>query len=409
MLVVLQSESINTDMKKKETDNKSFDKGIKIATQAIDILSKKSSGSNNELNNFILENKYSKDVIENITDIQYINAIRAENIKARKIESLKKASEKLKNRKNIRRRKSIVISTSISIAAVAMIASFVIFSPANYSNKILSQQSETNSQKILVPTLISGSGKTIEITNNDFIADNATLIDNNTLSYAQTKIDVEKVEHLTYDRIIIPNCYTYTIILSDSSEIKLNAGSELIYPTRFSANKREVTLKGEAYFKVRKSTTPFIVKTSDISIKVYGTEFNINTLGSNSIDALLVEGKIGVKINNSSDSETIMRPNELYSLNRNSGKGELKVVDIENHISWTKNLFKFDNENLDVILQNISNWYGVEFEYQNNKSGSIKIDLKISRNTKKVDIFKAIERVSDIKIINKGGNKYVVE
>ena len=69
------------------------------------------------------------------------------------------------------------------------------------------------------------------------------------------------------------------VVLPDSSEIWLNAGSTVTFPEVFANDKRLVTLDGEAYFTVKKDTTkPFVVETSQLSVKVLGTKFNVKEM-----------------------------------------------------------------------------------------------------------------------------------
>src|SRR5690606_11941597 len=49
-------------------------------------------------------------------------------------------------------------------------------------------------------------------------------------------------------RLTTPKGGTYQIILPDGTKVWLNAGSTLKYPSRFTGNKREVFLDGEAFF-----------------------------------------------------------------------------------------------------------------------------------------------------------------
>lgn len=66
------------------------------------------------------------------------------------------------------------------------------------------------------------------------------------------------------------------LILQDGTEVWLNAKSKLIYPARFTGDKRNVTIEGEAFFKVAKDPSrPFIVSTHDVDMKVLGTQFNV--------------------------------------------------------------------------------------------------------------------------------------
>ena len=58
------------------------------------------------------------------------------------------------------------------------------------------------------------------------------------------------------------------LILQDGTEVWLNAKSKLIYPARFTGEKRQVEVEGEAFFKVAKDPSrPFIVSTHDVDIK----------------------------------------------------------------------------------------------------------------------------------------------
>jgi transmembrane sensor len=67
-----------------------------------------------------------------------------------------------------------------------------------------------------------------------------------------------------------------TIKLDDGSTITLNAGSRISFLQPFPAQKREITLLGEAFFQVAKdSRRPFIVTTGQLKTRALGTSFNI--------------------------------------------------------------------------------------------------------------------------------------
>jgi ferric-dicitrate binding protein FerR (iron transport regulator) len=62
--------------------------------------------------------------------------------------------------------------------------------------------------------------------------------------------------------------------LPDNSEVFLNANSEVSYTTKKWKQSRNLTLQGEAYFKVQKGKK-FTVNTSIGKVTVLGTEFNV--------------------------------------------------------------------------------------------------------------------------------------
>ncbi len=67
---------------------------------------------------------------------------------------------------------------------------------------------------------------------------------------------------------------TETFLLPDNSEVVLNAGSKITYNKKNWDNSRELSLDGEAYFKVTKGNK-FSVKTVEGTVSVLGTQFNV--------------------------------------------------------------------------------------------------------------------------------------
>lgn len=87
------------------------------------------------------------------------------------------------------------------------------------------------------------------------------------------------------------------VTLPDGSLVWLNAGSKIRYQSDFNKYNRNITLEGEAYFKVHKNKhLPFIVKTADLNIIAVGTEFNVKAYNDEGIiETTLVEGKVTIR------------------------------------------------------------------------------------------------------------------
>ena len=97
-----------------------------------------------------------------------------------------------------------------------------------------------------------------------------------------------------YDTLVIPRGSEYSIVLADGTKVFLNASSEIYYPVVFPGDKREVGLKGEAYFEVAKDEhRPFFVQTGDVRIRVLGTSFNVTSYPEHEkIETTLEQGRI---------------------------------------------------------------------------------------------------------------------
>ena len=74
---------------------------------------------------------------------------------------------------------------------------------------------------------------------------------------------------------------TKRILLPDSSTVLLNANSSISWSTQWKqVGKREVNLKGEAFFDVRKMNgMQFVVQSGGMKVKVLGTVFNVRNRG----------------------------------------------------------------------------------------------------------------------------------
>ena len=69
---------------------------------------------------------------------------------------------------------------------------------------------------------------------------------------------------------------TKVFYLPDSSRVMLSGDSRLAYNAQFGKTNRELSLRGEAFFQVKRDTSkPFIVETSLIQVEVLGTSFQV--------------------------------------------------------------------------------------------------------------------------------------
>lgn len=389
---------------KKDISN--FFKGNKIAKETIDLLKNGIHSDKKNLGEYIITNSYAKNIINRLTDVGEINKLRSSNERGNCFESLKSLEDKMQNHQALRRRNRVITYSLLSVASVIAVLFFFINIPNEYKTEetiaLVQQDSE-----ISVPTLISNEGNNISLIDKNIQLENAQLVGDTKIAYIKNQQLVS--ETVQYNILVIPSKYSYTIILEDSTEVFLNAGSELRYPINFIGDKREVFLKGEGYFKVKKGQIPFIVVTSDISVKVYGTEFNINTNKKDLVETVLVSGSVGVTMKNSTAKELFIKPNQIFSFNRMNGVNSIENIDVTNYIAWINDQFKCDAEKLSVMLDRIALWYGVEFEYLNSNIGNVEIDINLSRKTELDNILRALEKISGASIIKKDLNKYVVK
>lgn len=214
-----------------------------------------------------------------------------------------------------------------------------------------------------------------------------------TLSYQPQEENNQSIE---YNTLKTERGGEYQLILSDGSKIFLNAASKLKYPMVFSEKERRVYLEGEAYFEVTPDTQrAFIVETPAIDVKVFGTTFNINTFNTQATKAVLAEGSIGIRIRANNQRQRIS-PGQMAICKHSDASIEVQEVDVDQYIAWTKGMFRFNRERLEDILITLSNWYNVDFFYQQDSVKELHFSGSMERYKQITTILNAITEATGV-------------
>lgn len=213
-----------------------------------------------------------------------------------------------------------------------------------------------------------------------------------------------KVNKVEYNKIIVPRKGEYQLILADGSKVYLNSESELRFPTAFPGKERRVYLKGEGYFEVAANAEkPFIVTVGETDVRVLGTKFNIkNYQDEQSIVATLVEGTICLSI-----SSLPMRPGQQSIFNKSTHENIIREVDTKLYTAWKDGRFIFKSAPLESILKQLSRWYDIYFEYEDENLKN----LPFSGNVRKYEdgniILELLKSTGRINFIQNGKIIYV--
>lgn len=305
----------------------------------------------------------------------------------------------------------VILLKRVASVAAALVISFFIFYTITESPKskhIVESKINTNYD---VPTIVLSDGAKIDLTHTTVdkmnISKNISIVNNQAVKYSSNvAVGDEKEVKDEYNTILIPAKQSYEIELADGTQVMLNANSTLKFPVNFSGRERSVELNGEAYFKVAKSSKPFIVRIGNCSVKVYGTEFNINMNKGNTIETILVEGSIG--FTTGANEEIMLKPNQLITLNRESNNCEVSYIDVNKYLGWKNGCFLYEQESLRVILNDIASWYGVRFVMENKTIESTELSINLDRKIKLPELLSYLEKMLKVKFINEGNNQYIV-
>ncbi|MEG0500391.1 MAG: FecR family protein, partial [Rikenellaceae bacterium] len=279
-------------------------------------------------------------------------------------------------------RKRIALSSAAVAAGIVALFFYLFTIPSNV------QQPKANIVTVVErPRIIMEDNSVVELNSDKYVSEKGVL-----------KTEMKNPER----HLIVPAGCTFTIELEDRSLITLNAGSELIYPVTFTAEQREVKLRGEGYFKVKKSDLPFIVSSDGLRVKVYGTEFNVCSSSDGITEVVLVSGSVGVNRNN---DQIMLKPNEMYQLNNRTKEGIVKKVNAGEMLGWLENNFDYGNISLEQLLSKISAWYGVEFKFENRNSK----DVYASRDGSLDELLTVLEKITGLTFERESNYQYLIK
>ncbi|MVZ67008.1 DUF4974 domain-containing protein [Sphingobacterium sp. DK4209] len=215
---------------------------------------------------------------------------------------------------------------------------------------------------------------------------------------SENKYEFRSKEHngdLTQIRVATDVMESFQLQLPDLSIVTLDSQSELIFPSKFKSNSRQVEAKGRLYFQVVKDPSrPFSVESNHITALVKGTSFVFNS--NNKIEdtfIALVEGSLACVHN---QSNILLKPGQKGALqNDNLTIGSF---DLEEMLAFTRNEFLFQNQSLQVIMNEISSWYHMVPDLSGLESNELILTLKINRNKSLREVLDILQLTGDLNI-----------
>lgn len=148
-----------------------------------------------------------------------------------------------------------------------------------------------------------------------------------------------------------------SVILPDSSQILLNHTSEVLISQ--TGGERRVVLKGEAYFRVRRTGEPFLVATEAGTIWVMGTEFNVR-MRDDMLEVALLRGSVRVSSEGSGpESSVVLSPGQTLSVPRGEAPGRPEAILQNEYPGWLYGKLHFQKANLMSVCKEIESKFDV--------------------------------------------------
>jgi transmembrane sensor len=161
------------------------------------------------------------------------------------------------------------------------------------------------------------------------------------------------------------------ITLDDGTRVWLNLNSSIRYNEGFGTVKREVFLKGEAFFDVvSDKKVPLVIHARSIDITVKGTAFNVNAYKElPGAEVLLVRGSVEVKNRLDNSQKVVLKPSEKLIVTEGSAdpSGLFRIVTASapaqlQALTWTNDSIVFKKEKLKDLAIQLEKKYSVRID-----------------------------------------------
>lgn len=151
---------------------------------------------------------------------------------------------------------------------------------------------------------------------------------------------------------------TETFSLPDGSEVALNSGSKITYNKKNWDDSRELSLIGEAYFKVTKGNK-FSVKTAEGTVSVLGTQFNVSARDG-LFTVACYEGLVSVAFN-----DNLIKLPAGKKVQIENGKLTVNETTENQSPVWLQHESSFENVPLKMVIKELERQFVVKITLKN--------------------------------------------
>ncbi|SKD09952.1 FecR family protein [Chitinophaga ginsengisegetis] len=203
---------------------------------------------------------------------------------------------------------------------------------------------------------------------------------------------------------------TITTVLPDGSVVQLFPDASMVYNKQFRDN-RNIYLTGEADFTVvADKQHPFVVYSSELYTTVLGTFFHVKAIpGEDMITVRLNTGKVLVQAA-PNNKKVVLTPGKELRYYRKTGRsivadfnttgtGILVKAGNNNTGNAKPDWYKFNNQPMAQVLDQLSNYYGVAIYYYPSDVTEIYFDGKFEKTDSLVKILTDLTLPNNLKLI----------
>ena len=172
-------------------------------------------------------------------------------------------------------------------------------------------------------------------------------------------------DHVEWNEMYVPYGETRNMTLPDGTQLTLDAGSRITWPSEFRGSERSVFLEGQVTAVVAKdSLCPFVIHSRNVDVQVLGTTFNFKSYREDAVvELMLLEGRVSMNISSvQGNREICLTPGDIAQYNTESSEVSVAKLSPENFelLSNGGKSFCFINLPLGDIVAELERSFGVK-------------------------------------------------
>lgn len=149
-----------------------------------------------------------------------------------------------------------------------------------------------------------------------------------------------------------------SVRLADGSRVVLGPSSEFTIAAGYARGRREVQLRGTAYFEVRHDAShPFTVRGGDAVITDIGTAFTVRADDADGVDVSVHEGS--VRVRGAAGGDAVLAAGDAATLQQSGTLAVTRAGASDDDLAWTRGRLVFRETSLARVRADLRRWFGV--------------------------------------------------
>ena len=150
-----------------------------------------------------------------------------------------------------------------------------------------------------------------------------------------------------------------SVRLADGTRVVLGPSSELTVPAGFAVERREVRLRGAAFFQVTHDAShPFAVRSGRAEISDIGTAFTVRSDDADGVEVAVREGAVRLRVDGALRAD--LAAGDRAEMAASGALSVRRAGASDDDVAWTRGQLVFRETPVARVRSELRRWYGIE-------------------------------------------------